>query len=619
MIGALSFAEPLSLLLLVVLIPLGGLSIIDRRRRGRADAAYGGEAQLRHGRSAWRTRLRMASLAIGVVLVVLATARPRWGTADLPVERRGIDIAIVLDVSRSMTATDVLPSRAAAAAAGLQTLLTHVRSDRAGLVIFAGEAFERSPLTLDMNALQQLVAQAQREALLVERGTDLGAAIDAALQLLAVEDAASTQVMVVVSDGEDLGDGALSAAGRASDAGVAIFTVAAGTESGAPIPGSDRGTAPSRADRITLEAVAARTGGEFRELDAMAGLAIEFQRLHQSVFDEETELQPIERFQWFLAPAIALLALQLVIAEAGRLRPLTRSRVGILGVTAIMLIVGCGGSQLYQHIEAGNEAYEDQRYEDALTAYREARLVAPDEPAVGYNLGNTLHQLRRFEEAAVLSTEALNVTEDPRLAQSLRYALGGHAVERGLLFEARAHYIDVLRADPLDQDARANLELVLGMIDPTATPPPEDSPPPDDDPSPAPTSGPSDSERIGDGGSDVGQPPINDDPGGDSGQDGDGSAGPSSDPDSPGSDQPAGPSGQPGDTAGGTDAAGEGSESNLDLAIAQAEAALLTALADAGEELTVEQALLLLELSSELSALQSLDAGGATAGGATDR
>jgi Ca-activated chloride channel family protein len=612
MIGNPSFAEPLSLLLCVVLIPLVWLWRIERCRRQNSDAAYGGGSKLRHGRSNWRTRLRIAAVAIGVVLIVVATALPRWGSAALPVERRGIDIAIVLDVSRSMTATDVLPSRARAAAAGLQTLLTHVRDDRVGLVIFAGEAFERSPLTLDMNALAQIVAQAQEAAPLVDRGTDLGSGIDAALELLAIDKAADTQVIIVVSDGEDLGDRALSTAERAAEKGIAIFTVAAGTDAGAVIPGDDHATSPSRADRITLQAIAARTGGEFRELNAMAGFAIAFQRLHQSAFDEATELQAVERFQWFLAPAIVFLLLHFIIAEAGRLRPLVRSRRGIGVVTSIMLVVGCGGSQLYQHIEVGNEAYEDQRYEDALIEYREARLVEPDEPIVGYNLGNTLHQLRRFEEAAVLSAEALQATEDTVLAQSLRYALGGHAVERGLLFEARARYIDVLRTDPQDQDAKANLELVLSMIDPVAMPTPAD-----DEPNSGSEFGSSGRDRIGDGGVD-GQPPINSDLGEDGNQDVDDPSAQDSG-NASGLDSPADQGGESGDPKDDAGASGQGSETNFELPIAEAQTILTQALADAGDELTLEQALLLLELSSELSALQSLKPGGAAAGRATDR
>jgi len=312
-----------------------------------------------------------------------------------------------------------------------------------------------------------------------------------------------------------------------------------------------------------------------------------------------------------------LLLLQLVIAEAGRLRPLGRSRVGIVGAASIILIAGCGGSQLYQHIEAGNAAYEELRYEDALTAYREARLVAPDEPVVGYNLGNTLHQLRRFEEAAVLTTEALNATVEPTLVQSLRYALGAHAVERGLLFEARTHYIDVLRIDPLDQDAKANLELVLNLIGSAEPPPPEEPAPVDQPPAPEDPQGTGEPARTGDGGVD-GQPQITDDP-----DDGDSQDGDSPDDQGPGTpggdDPPSGQSGQPADPTDGEGAGAEESATNLELAIAEAEAALAQALIDAGEEITVEDALLLLELSSELSALRSLESRGAPAGSVTDR
>jgi len=613
-----SFAEPWSLLLLVVLLPLGGLWFIERRRRAAADAAYGGHRGLRIGRSAWRGRLQAVALVVGVALVVVATARPRWGSAALPVERRGIDIAVALDVSRSMTTADVLPSRAGAASAGLQGLLTHVRTDRVGLVIFGGAAFERSPLTLDMDALGQLVARAQLEAQLAGRGTDLGGAIDASLALLDVEDAAETQVIIVVSDGEDLGDAALEAAARAADAGVRVYTVAAGTDAGAAIPGDTGDIGPSRADRITLEAVAVLTGGEFRELDTIAGLAIDFQQLRQSAFDEEREIQPIERFQWFLAPAIVLLALPLILAEAGRARPLMRSRLSLAVFLVMVLVAGCGGSQLFQHVDAGNRAYEEERFEDALAEYREARLVAPDEPAVGYNLGNTLHRLRRFEEAAVLSEEALRTTSDPQLAQSLRYALGGHAMERGLLLQARDHYIEVLRLDPNDFDAKANLELVLSLIEPGSAPPPEDAPPLDEPTGDDALADPeTDSTRVGDGGADN-QPQLNDEPSDDGGEDGDGSGDGGNTASSDGQPGASGSAGDPtGDASGGN--GGEGAEASLEAAVAEAEAELAQALAEAGDELTLEEALLLLELSDRLSALQALASDDGGSGGVTDR
>lgn len=607
------FAEPRSLLLLLALIPLAAIWYFDRRRRMAADAAYGGDRRLRLGQSNWRIGLQTGALALGLVLLVLATARPRWGSADLPVERRGIDIAIALDVSRSMTTTDVLPSRAEAAATGIQSLLAHLRTDRAGLVIFAGETFERSPLTLDMNALGQLVARAQLEARLAGQGTDLGGAIDASLALLDVEDAAQTQVIIVVSDGEDLGDGALAAASRAAEAGVRVYTVAVGTDAGAPIPGDASGTTPSRADRITLEAVAAATGGQFRELGTIAGLAIDFQQLRQSAFDNSTEVQPIERFQWFLAPAIVLLALPLVVAEAGRLRPLFRSSAGVTGLTSVLLIVGCGGSQLYQHMDAGNRAYSEGRYEDALAEYRDARIAAPEEPAVGYNLGNTLHQLRRFEEASVLSEEALRTATDPALAESLHYALGAHAVERGLLNEARSQYIAALRLDPNDIDAKANLEFVLNMIEPASVQPPDEPPTQDQPPVDEPTSTPqNDGTPPRDGASD-GQPPVGNESS-DTGAQGSGSGEPTGG--TPGGDA----GGEAGGAGGASDSQpAEGAPTDLEAATAAAQAALAEALAQAGDELTLEEALNLLKLSDQLSALQALASDGSNSGGVTDR
>ena len=626
MITGLSFGEPLSLVLLAALVPLWLLWRLEQRRRAAADAAYGGSSALRLGRRALRRRIGVWFVALAVVLIVIAVARPQWGSQEAPVEQRGVDVAIVLDVSRSMTAADLPPSRAVAAATGIGDFLTHLRSDRVGLVIFSGGAFQRSPLTLDLEAVGQLVDQAQRDAELVGRGTDVGGAINEALALLDVPGAAESQLIILVSDGEDLGEQALAAAGVAAAAGVPIYTVAAGTDDGAPIPGDEAGLAVSRADRQALRAIASATGGEFRELSTIAGLAIDVQRLRQSEFSDDTGRQPIERFQWFLAPALILLVLPVLIGEAGgprRLTPrrLARRRLGAAAILGTLVLGACGGSTLYQHVTDGNEAYDVARYDDALADYRDALLAAPAEPAVGYNVGNTLHQLRRYEEAAVASLDALEGLEDRELSGSLRYALGNHAVMRGALEEARDYYVDVLRLSPDDEDAKANLELVLGLLlPPPVELPPSDAPPPGDGPgdgggAPAPDSG-IDGEPAPDGGS--GQP------GGDSGTDPGEGPNPADDP-QPGVGQPEDPppggdpaTGQP-DGSGG--AAGSGGDAGGTLTVEEAQAALALALDEFGEDLTLEEAAQLLELIRQLSEIEPLDPirGGGPGGGAGDR
>lgn len=618
-----SFAEPRSLVLVAALVPLWLLWRLETRRRARADLAYGGASTLRLGRRLWRQRIRASFVALAIVLIVIAVARPQWGAEEAPVEQRGVDLAIALDVSRSMTTSDVAPSRAVAAAAGIGDFLTHLRSDRAGLVIFSGRAFQRSPLTLDLDALTQLVDQAQRDAELVGRGTDLGGAIDEALALLDVPDAAESQLIIVVSDGEDLGAQALAAAERAADAGVPIFTVAAGTDDGASIPGDAEGLAVSRADRTALRAIASATGGEFRELDTIAGLAIEVQRLRQSEFAEDVGRQPIERFQWFLAPALILLVLPILIGEAGGARRLTRRQLGATAILGTLIVGACGGSSLYQHVEDGNRSYADDRYDDALVDYREALLVVPGERAVGYNVGNTLHQLQRYEEATVASAEALDGLEDPQLGGSLRYALGNHAVMRGALEDARQYYVDVLRLSPDDEDAKANLELVLALL----TPPPTELDPGD---APPPGGGPSGGDGPPAPGDSGDEPPDDGSAGGSSPSD------PGTEPGAgpePGSDPGAGDS-PPGDTppsgssdgddpgaAGGNAPGSGGPDAGTTLTVEEAQAALAQALDELGDDLTLEDAAQLLELLRQLSEVEPLDPirGRGTGGGFGDR
>ena len=162
--GGLSLGNPAALLLLIAIVPLVAAGRHAARRRRSADAAYGGSAARRHGASGTRQTAQLALLVGAVILSTVAVAQPRWGSEERAVPRVGIDVVIALDISRSMTATDVEPSRAGAAADGLRRMLTHLRGDRVGLVVFAGSAYARAPLTLDLDAVRQLVTRSQAEA-----------------------------------------------------------------------------------------------------------------------------------------------------------------------------------------------------------------------------------------------------------------------------------------------------------------------------------------------------------------------------------------------------------------------------------------------------------------------
>lgn len=574
------FAWPLALYALVLVPLIGAAAWRGERRRAAADAAYGGGEGLRVGRSMLLRGVRTTLFLLALTVLIIGVARPRWGTEPAALEQRGIDVVIAVDVSRSMEAADVSPSRAEAAARGVQQMLTHLHGNRVGLVIFGGSALERAPLTLDIDAISTLVARAQREAALVEPGTSLAVAIDAALATLDVPDPAHAQAILLVSDGEDLSDRPLEPAiERARDRGVPVFALFSGTDIPTPIDVGRGGEQVTTADRTTMDQIAAATGGQVREPANVAGLAVEFRRMRQTEFAAEAEPVRTERFAWFLGGALALLVAQGLVpqaTDARRARP-RRGPVAAGGIAALLLLGACGGTAVWQHVDAGNRAHDAARYEEALEWYRtalELEQVAEDEElaaALHYNAGNTLHELGEYEAAVSASETARELTEeDPELAASARYALGNHFYRLDDLEAARDAYVAVLRFDPDDRRAKENLELVLRQM-----PPPEE----DDETLP----GDEDNGEPGNG-DDDGPPGENDEPA------------PSEDDAEPNGDEFNGDPmpGDPGD--------------ELPDTVDQARQQLLDALGELGDEITVEEALRLLELHRRVNELDSLPA-----------
>ena len=479
MIGPLSFGAPIVLAALVVTPLVWGALRYGERRRADADRAVGGPATLRRGRSSARRRLRGALLIAAIAASVLAAARPQWGEEERLVEQRGIDVALVLDVSRSMTATDIEPSRAHAAANALTGLLGGLVGDRGALVTFAGSALVRSPLTRDLEVLAQLVERAQSEATLMRPGSNVGVALQRALDALNVEDAARTQVIVLVSDGEDPAGERFVDFGRetAASRGVRIYTAVAGAPGGGALPDTARfGSGPEMSvpDAALLADAARGTGGELRTLSSIPGLAVTFRRLAQTRFAEDTERAPVERFQWLAAAALMLVAARELVSEGRRSRGgrglprlLPASLMGALLAFGAALVASCGGSEAYRETRAGNEAFREERYEEALARYESAAEAAPsaeDLAILAYDRGNALGGLERYEEAMEAAALAADETEDPELAAVAAYARGIHAARALRLEAARDAFVTALLRDPDDDAARANLEIVLRAL-----------------------------------------------------------------------------------------------------------------------------------------------------------
>src|SRR3989454_4524790 len=181
------------------------------------------------GISARRQRVGLAGLTVAVVCLILALARPQWGFDWEETKQRGLDIVVAIDTSKSMLAEDIAPNRLGRAKFAALDLMQQARSDRLGLIAFAGSAFLQCPLTVDDTAFRQSLESLDVN-IIPQGGTALAEAIDTALA--AFKEGDNYKALVLLTDGEDHDSGALEAAKKAAEAGLQIFTVGIGTADG---------------------------------------------------------------------------------------------------------------------------------------------------------------------------------------------------------------------------------------------------------------------------------------------------------------------------------------------------------------------------------------------------
>lgn len=321
MSGSLQFYYPW-VLYLVWLAPAGAALwhlFVTRRASGRGIVSPRMAAKLAPRpapvRTAWQTALFMTAL----LLAIVAAARPQWGSREETVYQKGRDLMLVLDVSRSMLATDVHPSRLGRAKIDLLDLIRQLEGDRLGLVVFRGRPLLLCPLTTDYGFVTQILEGVGVDSAPVGE-TSIGDAIDEALRSFDT-DAGAHRAIVLISDGEDLAGRALEAADRAREKGVAIFTVGLGSSEGSRIPSPSNakeflrhgGTeVKSRLDNATLQAIAEKTGGAYVPV-GLANVKLgdvyrdRLSRISARDIEESVQRRLVERYQIFLLPAVCLL------------------------------------------------------------------------------------------------------------------------------------------------------------------------------------------------------------------------------------------------------------------------------------------------------------------------
>jgi len=319
--------------------PVFALVCVYAIGRRRADAqrfvSLGMLPRVAAGRSVMRLAVKAALCVGAIAAIAFALARPQWGAKPSTQVAKGRDVCFIIDVSRSMLAEDLAPSRLERTKLWVRDALGVVRGDRIALVAFAGEPVVKCPLTIDYGFFRTSLADLSPTSV-VRGGTNIGDAIRIACKEVFEEDSASFKDIILITDGEDQESFPIQAAEAAGEQGVRIIAIGIGDEGvGRPIPITDsRGRRSdltyngevvlSKLDAETLEKVARASlnGKYFNVSTGNIELDTVYSKLIQEAEQRETEEAEVvkyeDRFQIFLALALALLTMEALVRERGR-------------------------------------------------------------------------------------------------------------------------------------------------------------------------------------------------------------------------------------------------------------------------------------------------------------
>lgn len=266
-------------------------------------------------------------LVLGITALIIGIANPQVGTKYEEVKREGFELMICLDISNSMMAEDLTPNRLARAKQSISKLIDRLKSDRIGVVVFAGDAYIQLPLTVD-HAAAKLFLRTIGTDMIPTQGTDIAKAIELAKGSFNMESKANKAV-VVITDGESHESDALDQAIATAESGITVHTVGIGSAEGSPIPQYRNGrmmgyrkdrsgnTVVTKLNETLLQKIAAAGGGTYvRANNTSVGLDLlmdELESMERAEYGSKMFTSYEDRFQIFLAVALFFLLIELLI------------------------------------------------------------------------------------------------------------------------------------------------------------------------------------------------------------------------------------------------------------------------------------------------------------------
>ena len=471
------FEDPIYLYLLV-LIPLLALVRLFTYRNQKKRLRRFGEPELLKALmpdvSRFRPVVKFWMLQAALVLLIVMLARPQMGTKISQEKRVGIETIIAMDISNSMRAEDIVPSRLDRSKMMVENLVDHFTNDKIGLIVFAGDAFVQLPITSDYVSAKMFLSGID-PSMIASQGTDIATAVNMAANSFTQEEGIG-KAIIVITDGEDHEGGAIEAAEQARKKGMRVFVLGVGSKNGAPIPIPGTGdymkdntgnTVMSSLNEDMCRQVAEAGGGAYIHVEnnsaAQQQLDNELDKLSKKETSTTVYSDFDEQFQAFGLLALLLLIIEICVFD--RRNPLLKnlslfgSKRRVATMLMVLVAVGASAQSDRQYVRQGNKQFRQGDYPNAEVSYRKALEKNPRNAQAVYNLGNALMAqkkdsaaIEQFQSAAKMETNTL------RKYQSF-HNIGVICQTHKMYGEAIEAYKNALRLNPNDDETRYNLVL----------------------------------------------------------------------------------------------------------------------------------------------------------------
>ena len=471
------FEDPIYLyaLVLIPLLAVIRLWMVSRQKKrlrkfGDRDLVR----QLMPDVSRFRPLVKFVLLLTALALIILMIARPQFGTKINREKRTGIETIIAMDISNSMLAEDVTPSRLDRSKMMVENLVDHFTNDKIGLIVFAGDAFIQLPITSDYVSAKMFLSSIT-PSMIATQGTDIAKAITMSTNSFTQQEGVG-KAIIVITDGEDHEGGALEAAKEAQNKGMRVYVLGVGSPKGAPIPTGNGDymkdnmgqTVMTGLNEEMCRQIAQAGGGAYIHVEnnsnAQDQLDHELDKLAKKEIESTIYSDYDEQFQAVCIIVLLLLIIEVCILDIKNpmlknVSLFKRNKKAVVAVLFLLVATGVQAQGDRLLVRQGNKQFRAGNYAEAEVSYRKAVEKNPRNAQAHYNLGNALLGQRKDSAAVVRFENAAKQETNPmRKAQSY-HNIGVICQGQKQYAQAIEAYKEALRNNPTDDETRYNLEL----------------------------------------------------------------------------------------------------------------------------------------------------------------